>query len=49
MAGRLTPVQVAAILGHADPNITLKVYAHLWGKGKSDEDIRQALSGVGSA
>jgi integrase len=49
IAARLPPVQVAKILGHVDRNITLKVYAHLWEKGQSDEDIRQAFSGVGSA
>lgn len=44
----LSVVQVAKFLGHKDPNVTLKVYAHLFEKGQSDEAIRQALSGVGA-
>jgi integrase len=40
---------VAKILGHADPNVTLKVYAHLYERGQSDEAVRQALTGVGAS
>jgi integrase len=49
IAAGLTPVQVAKILGHADPNVTLKVYAHLYERGQSDEAVRQALTGVGAS
>ena len=48
IAAGLTPVQVAAVMGHKDANITLKVYAHLYEQKQSDEAIRQALAGVGS-
>jgi integrase len=32
IAAKVDVVTIAARLGHADPSITLKVYAHLWGK-----------------
>jgi integrase len=42
----LDPVTVASILGHDDPNVTMKVYAHLYDRVKSDDRIRAALQGV---
>jgi integrase len=41
----LDPVTVAAVLGHEDPNTTLKVYAHLFDRRRTDEAVRAALSG----
>lgn len=40
----LDPVAVAAVLGHGDPNITLRVYAQLFNRAERDEAIRHALS-----
>jgi integrase len=40
----LDPVTVAAVLGHGDPTITLKVYAHLFNRDKRDDAVRRALS-----
>jgi integrase len=48
IAARLTPVQVAHVLGHKDPAVTLKVYAHLFDQKQSNEAVRQALAGVGA-
>jgi integrase len=42
----LDPVTVAAVLGHEDATTTLKVYAHLYDRQKSDEAVRLALAGV---
>lgn len=40
----MNPKVVASRLGHADPSMTLRVYAHLW---PDDEDrSRQAIDGV---
>jgi integrase len=39
----LDPVTVAGVLGHGDPNITLKVYAHLFNRQEREEAIRRAL------
>lgn len=44
IANGLDPVTVAAVLGHGDPNITLKVYAHLFNRDERDEAVRQALT-----
>ena len=43
IANGLDPVTVASVLGHGDPNITLKVYAHLFNRDERDEAVRQAL------
>jgi integrase len=44
IANGLDPVTVAAVLGHGDPNVPLKVYAHLFNRDERDEAIRSALS-----
>jgi integrase len=44
---RLDPVTVAAVLGHEDATVTLKVYGHLWDRQQTDEDVREALAGDG--
>lgn len=44
---RLDPVTVAAVLGHEDATVTLKVYGHLWDRERTDEDVRKALAGGG--
>jgi integrase len=40
---RLDPVNVARQLGHADPAITLKVYAHEFAKARNADDTRAGL------
>lgn len=40
----LTPVEVADILGHADANITLRVYARLFDKRDTADRVRAAQS-----
>lgn len=42
----LTPVEVAEVLGHADPNITLKVYARLFDKRDAAARVRAAQDAV---
>ena len=42
----LTPVEVANVLGHADANITLRVYARLFNKRDSAARVRAAQSAV---
>jgi integrase len=49
IAAGLSPVTVAAVLGHEDPTTTMRVYAHLWNRQKTDEAVRTALSGTGMA
>jgi integrase len=44
IANGLDPVAVAAVLGHGDANITLKVYAHLFNRDQRDEAVRRALT-----
>ena len=46
VAAGLTPVEVAAQLGHADPGITLKLYAHLFDAPRSRERTRAAFDAV---
>lgn len=41
----LDPVTVAAVLGHEDANVTLKVYGHLYDRQRTDEAVRVALAG----
>jgi|SRR5579862_3277468 len=41
----LDVVTVADIQGHADPNVTLKVYAHIYDRKRKDEAVRLALAG----
>ena len=42
----LTPVEVADVLGHADANITLKVYARLFDRSDTAARIRNAQSAI---
>jgi integrase len=44
--GKLDAVTVAGVIGHDDPNITMKVYAHLFDRVKSEAAVRAALEGV---
>lgn len=39
----LDPVTVAGVLGHDDPSVTLKTYAHRFNRQQRDEQIRLAL------
>ena len=41
----LDPVTVAAVLGHEDPHITLRVYAARFNRQRRDEAVRLALAG----
>jgi integrase len=49
IATGLDPVTVASVLGHDDPGITLKVYAHLFNKQDKHDAVRLALAGDGQA
>lgn len=40
----LDPVTVAAVLGHADATTTLRVYGHLWDRGRTATAVRAALA-----
>jgi len=46
IAEGLTPVEVAAQLGHADPGVTMRVYAHLFDRRRSHERTRAAFATV---
>jgi integrase len=46
IASGLTPVDVAAVLGHANASITLKVYAHLFDRSDVQARIRAAQETV---
>lgn len=46
IAAGLTPVEVAAQLGHTDPGTTLKLYAHLFDPRRSRERTRAAFDAV---
>jgi integrase len=46
IAAKLDAVKVAKVLGHKDARVTLSVYAHLFDKAKTNEDIRAALAGA---
>src|SRR5207253_1207253 len=39
----LDPVRVSKQLGHANPSITLKVYAHLFEQARHADELRSAL------
>jgi integrase len=41
----LDPVTVAAVLGHEDANVTLRIYGHLYNRKRTDDDVRKALAG----
>jgi integrase len=42
--GGVDPVTLATFLGHEDPNVTLKVYAKLYDRRRTDETLRLALA-----
>jgi integrase len=42
----LDPVTVAAVLGHEDPHVTLKIYAARFDRQAKDDRVRAALAGV---
>jgi len=44
-----SPVVVARLLGHSDPSMTLRVYAHCYEGATVEEQIRQALAGGASS
>ena len=44
----LDAVTVAAVLGHEDASITLRVYAHRFNRQSRDEAVRAALGRVRS-
>jgi integrase len=46
IAAGLTPVEVAAQLGHTDPGTTLKLYAHLFDPRRSRERTRAAFDAI---
>lgn len=46
IAAGLSPVTVAAVLGHEDPTTTMRVYAHMFDRQRTDESVRKALSAV---
>ena len=48
IAAGLSPVTVAAICGHTDATVTLRVYAHLFDRQRTDDAVRLALAGGGS-
>jgi hypothetical protein len=41
----LDPVTVANVHGHSDPHVTLKVYATMFNRQRTDEAVRIALAG----
>jgi integrase len=45
IARALDPQSVADVLGHADANVTMRVYSHMFDRAKKDEQVRQALAG----
>jgi integrase len=45
IAAGLDPVTVAGVLGHEDATVTLRVYAHLWDRHRTDAAVRAALAG----
>ena len=44
IAAGLSAVTVASVLGHADPGVTLKVYAPLFDRDGTDEAVRAAMA-----
>jgi integrase len=44
IAAGLSAVTVASVLGHDNPGTTLKVYADLFDRARTDEEVREALS-----
>ena len=41
----LSPTVVSKVLGHKNPHVTLTVYAHLFNRQQSDEQVRAAMGG----
>ena len=46
IAAGLPVTTAASVLGHADPAVTLRVYAHLWDRQRTDEQVPAAMGGV---
>lgn len=46
---KLDPVTVASVLGHEDANITMRVYAHMYDRQRTDDAVRVALAGGASS
>jgi integrase len=42
-------VTVASVLGHEDATTTLRVYAHLFDRQRTDEAVRLALTSASGA
>jgi integrase len=47
IGGGLPVTAVASVLGHADPAITLRIYAHMWDRRNSHEQVRLAMNVLG--
>jgi integrase len=47
IGGGLPVTAVASVLGHADPAVTLRIYAHLWDRRNSHEQVRLAMNVLG--
>jgi integrase len=47
IAAGMTPVDVAAVLGHSDPAVTLRIYAHLFDRGDVAAKVRAAQDSLG--
>ena len=45
----MTLVEVASIVGHSDPSVTAKVYAHLFDRSDVEERVRAAQASLGGA
>jgi integrase len=45
ISANVDPVTTANVLGHEDPHVTLRVYAHLYDREKTDAKVRAALEG----
>lgn len=48
IAAGLSAVTVASLLGHDNPTTTLTVYAHLFDRAKTDDQVRQVLRMAGA-
>jgi integrase len=47
IASGLTPVDVAALLGHSDASVTLRIYAHLYERSDVAARVRAAQESLG--
>jgi integrase len=48
IAAGLSPVTVAAVAGHNDPRVTLRVYSHLFNNTTTHDAVREAMAGISS-